>query len=134
MLSPQEEILLESYADSFGAGAWRLSQDKVLSRVEGGEDLGELRAFLAARDEQELPDPVSAFLNLSERNARALTLKGPALLIACANAELAETLASHERSKKLCRRAGENHVVVKAADEEAFRSAAHLLGYGMPRA
>ena len=45
------------------------------------------------------------------------------MLIECANAELAELLATHERTKKLCLRAGDKHLAVKENDEEAFRKA-----------
>jgi hypothetical protein len=132
-LSPDEKLLLESYAEPESETVWHLSREKALAAVEAGNQLDELREFLQARDEQELPDTVVAFLVTTERNARVLKQKGAALLIECADAELAELLATHERTKKLCLRAGEKHLVVKEAEEEAFRKAAHLLGYGMPR-
>jgi hypothetical protein len=132
-LSPDEKLLLETYAEAESATVWHLSREKALAAVEAGNKLDELREFLQARDEQELPDTVVAFITTTERNARALKQKGAALLIECADAELAERLATHERTRKLCLRAGEKHLVVKEAEEEAFRKAAHLLGYGMPR-
>jgi hypothetical protein len=132
-LSLDEALLLETWAEKESETGWRLDRDKALSAVESGHQIAELREFLAARDEQELPDTVVAFIVTTERNARALKQKGAALLIECADAELAELLATHERTKKLCLRAGEKHLVVKEAEEEAFRKAAHVLGYGMPR-
>lgn len=132
-LSLDEALLLETWAEKESETGWRLDRDKALSAVESGQQIAELREFLAARDEQELPDTVVAFIVTTERNARALKQKGAALLIECADAELAELLATHDRTKKLCLRAGEKHLVVKEAEEEAFRKAAHLLGYGMPR-
>jgi hypothetical protein len=131
--SLDEALLLETWAEKESDTVWRLDRDKALSAVESGHQIAELREFLAARDEQELPDTVVAFIVTTERNARALKQKGAALLIECADAELAELLATHERTKKLCLRAGEKHLVVKEAEEETFRKAAHLLGYGMPR-
>jgi hypothetical protein len=132
-LSLDEALVLETWAEKESDTTWRLDRDKAFNVVENGGNLAELREFLVARDEQELPDTVVAFFVTTERNARALKQKGSALLIECANAELAELLATHERTKKLCLRAGDKHVVVKENDEEAFRKAAHLLGYGMPR-
>jgi hypothetical protein len=131
-LSLDEALLLETWAEKESETAWRLDRDKALTALERGGNLAELRDFLSARDEQELPGTVTAFFNTTERNARALKQKGTALLIECADAELAGLLATHERTKKLCLRAGEKHLVVKEADEAAFRRAAHLLGYGMP--
>ena len=56
-----------------------------------------------------------------------------ALLIECAEAEIADLVANHEHMKKLCLRAGERHLVVPVAAEEPFRKALRSLGYGMPR-
>ena len=55
------------------------------------------------------------------------------LLIECADAALAERLAAHERTAKLCRRIGERGLVVDIEAEAKFRKAIRELGYGMPR-
>jgi hypothetical protein len=88
---------------------------------------------LQTRDEQPLPETVESFVTTTERRAQALQKKGAALLIECADAEIADLVAQHERTKKFCQRAGERHVVVLADAEEPFRKALHTLGYGMPR-
>jgi hypothetical protein len=132
-LSPDEALLLETWAERESDEVWRLDRDKALSAVEGGHQIAELREFLQARDEQPLPETVEGFIVTTERQARALKNTGAALLIECVDAELAELIATHERTKKLCLRAGERHLVVNADAEEQFRKAVHLLGYGMPR-
>jgi hypothetical protein len=132
-LSPDESLLLETWAERESDEVWRLDRDKALSAVEGGHQIAELREFLQARDEQPLPETVEGFIVTTERQARALKNAGVALLIECADAELAELIANHERAKKLCLRAGERHLVVNADAEEQFRKTVHLLGYGMPR-
>jgi hypothetical protein len=80
-----------------------------------------------------LPETVEGFIAKSERQARALKNTGVALLIECKDAEIAELIAGHERTKKLCLRAGERHLAVKVEAEEQFRKALHVLGYGLPR-
>jgi hypothetical protein len=132
-LSPDEALLLETWAERESGEIWRLDRDKSLSAVEGGHQIVELREFLQSRDEQPLPETVEDFIVTTERQARALKNAGAALLIECADAELAELIANHERTKKLCLRAGERHLVVKMDTEEQFRKAVHVLGYGMPR-
>lgn len=132
-LSPEETLLLETYAEKESDTLWHLSRERALAAVESGNQIKELREFLAARDEQPLPETVEDFITTTERQAKALKKTGTALLIECANAELAELIANHERTKKLCLRAGERHLVVKVEAEEQFRKALHLLGYGMPR-
>ena len=133
-LSPDEALLLETYAGQETDTVWRLDREKAIVAVESGHHLAELREFLQTRDEQPLPETVESFITTSERRGRALHNQGPALLIECADAELADLVAHHERTKKFCQRAGERHVVVLADAEEPFRKALHLLGYGMPRA
>ncbi|MGH9939477.1 MAG: hypothetical protein ACREAM_24825, partial [Blastocatellia bacterium] len=129
-LSPDESLLLETYAEKESDKVWRLSREKALAAVESGNQIKELREFLQARDEQPLPETVEGFIITTDRQARALKNTGAALLIECAGAEIADLIANHERTKKLCLRAGERHLVVKVDAEEQFRKAVHLLGYG----
>ena len=133
-LSPDEALLLETYAGQDTDTVWRLDREKAIVAVESGHHLAELREFLQTRDEQPLPETVESFITTTERRGQALHNQGPALLIECADAEIADLVADHERTKKFCQRAGERHVIVLAEAEEPFRKALHLLGYGMPRA
>jgi hypothetical protein len=132
-LSPDEALLLETYAEKESDELWQLSREKALIAVESGHQIAELREFLQSRDEQPLPETVESFILTTERRAQALRLKGQSLLIECADAEIAELIARDERTKKLCLRAGERHLVVPLEAEEQFRKALHLLDYGMPR-
>ncbi len=133
-LSPDESLLLETYARAESDRVWRLDRDKALAAIESGHGIEELRNFLAARDDQPLPEAVEGFLRNTERGARALAPKGTALLIECADAAVAARLAGDERLAKLCLLAGERHLVVRTKSEDAFRKAVRKLGYGMPRA
>ena len=132
-LSPEENLLLETYANAESDDVWRLGRDKTLAAIEEGHAAGELRDFLAVRDEQPLPETVEGFLRDVERRARALEVRGPALLIECTDAAVADRLATDERTAKLCLRAGDRHLVVRTKSEGAFRKAVRELGYGMPR-
>lgn len=132
-LSPDETLLLDTYADQEAPEVWRLSRVKAIAAAETGHPMAELRAFLSSRDDQPLPETVESFLVSTERQAQALVQKGMALLIECVDAEVAEQVAQHELTASLCRRAGECHLVVDVGAEEAFRKALRTLGYGMPR-
>lgn len=133
VLSLDEAMLLETWAEKESDNAWQLSQEKAIQAIETGGQISELHQFLKARDEQELPETVEGFIVTTERRARACKEKGKALLIECSSAEVAEQIATHEKMKKLCQRAGEKHLVVLADAEEQFRKALRLMGYGMPR-
>lgn len=132
-LSPDESLLLETYAEKESDTVWHLSREKALAAVESGSLIQKLRDFLAARDEQELPETVEGFLSTTERRTQACKEKGKALLIECASAEIAEQIVTHEKMKKLCLRAGEKNLVVMADAEDQFRKTLRLMGYGMPR-
>jgi hypothetical protein len=132
-LSPDETLLLETYAEKEADTVWRLDREKAIAAVESGNHIAELREFLQTRDEQPLPETVESFVITTERRARALHKKGPALLVECADAEIADLIANHAHTKKFCQRAGEQHLVVWAEAEEQLRKALHSLGYGMPR-
>lgn len=133
VLLTEEALLLETWAEKEADTIWRLDRDKALGAMESGHAITELREFLEARDVQSLPETVEGFINTTERQARALKNTGTALLIECADAEIADQIARHEGTKKLCLRAGERHLAVKVEAEEQFRKALHVLGYGMPR-
>lgn len=132
-LLPEEMLLLEVYAEKESASIWYLSRAQTMAALENGHQVAELREFLQARDEQSLPETVEAFLRDAEHNAGRLRERGQAVLVECADAQLAEALAQHEKMKPLCLRAGERHLVVAAADEEKFRQALHNLGYCLPK-
>ena len=132
-LSGEEKLVLETYATAESEEVWCLDRDKSLSAIESGHDASELQDFLTSRDEQPLPEVVEGFLRDTQHRARALIPKGRALLIECADEKLAALLATHARTAKLCLRAGERHLAVRAESEDAFRKAIHELGYGMPR-
>ena len=133
-LSPDERLVLQTWANAESDDVWRLDRDKILAAVESGHDADDLRRFLAARDDQPLPETVEGFLRNAERGARALRTQGMALLIECADADIAARLATDARTAKLCLRAGERHLVVRTTSEAAFRKAMRTLGYGMPHA
>jgi hypothetical protein len=132
-LAADEALLLGAYAEQETDTVWRLNREKALAAVESGHQIAELRAFLQARDAQPLPETVESFILTTERRARALVNKGTALLIECAEAEVADRVANHELMKKWCLRAGERQLVVPVEAEEPFRKALRSLGYGMPR-
>ena len=130
-LSADERLMLERFADAEAEGVWRLARGRSLAALESGHDADELRAFLAARDEQPLPETVEGFLRSVERAAGALLARGTALLIECASEDVAARIAGDERTTKLCLRAGKRHLVVQARAEAAFRKAVRELGLGM---
>ncbi len=133
-LAADEKLTLEMYAQVESEGIWRLDRGKVLDKLESGHSIDSLREFLSARDSQPFPETVEGFLRGVESAAHALTEKGAAILIECADEKVADTLASDARVSKLCLRAGNTHLVVPSRKEPQFRKAVRKLGFGLPRA
>ena len=130
-LSFDEKLLLDLYAKAESEDTWRLDGDKVLSALESGHDLAELRDFLEQRDDQPLPDMVEGFFRRMERNAVALKSHGDALLVECADEEVVARMLGDKRTAKLCMPAGERHLVVPAKAVARFRKAVRGLGFGI---
>jgi len=130
-LGQDEILLLETYANRESTDVWRLDGNKILLAVEAGRDIGELREFIAVRDEQELPELVDGFLRQTERSARALAPKGQAALFECDDAETLARLTQDKTVGGLCLVAGERHVVVPEKSVAAFRKAVHRMGLGI---
>ncbi len=128
-LRPEERVLLETYAKTVSDGVWRLDLSRAMSAVESGQDVAQLREFLTAREDQPLPDRVEGFFRRVEQGSRALTAKGQALIIECADKAIADRIVADPRATKHCIRAGPRRLVVATRSEAAFRKAAHALGY-----
>ena len=130
-LGQDEILLLETYANRESTDVWRLDGTRILRAVEVGRDVGELREFIAGRDEQELPELVDGFLRQTERAARALAPKGAAAMFECADAETLARLMDDKTVGGLCLQAGDRHLVVPEKSVAAFRKAVHRMGLGM---
>lgn len=133
MLSPDEILLLEGFADRETDQLWSLNEAKALRAVEKGTHVAELRAFLNVGDPQPLPEPVQAFLLSAEQRGAACVCKGSRLLIECLSPEIAEIIIRDARAGALCQRTGDRGLIIPVDKEKSFRDALNGLGYGMPR-
>ncbi len=131
-LTPADTIMLDIYAQKISDAVWRLEVSKLLSAVEEGHTVTQLREFLQARSGNELPETVNQFLADIEERGNSLRDRGQARLIECADTALAVLIANDSRTKKLCFLAGEKHLVVPIESETKFRNAVKKLGYSIP--
>jgi hypothetical protein len=132
-LSPDQELLLENFAEPQGTALWALDEARAIQSVQKGARVKELRTFLAAGDPQPLPEAVEGFLAAVEQRGAACTCKGTALLIECISPQIAEMIAQNSQTGKLCQRTGQRCLVVPVDKEKAFRAALNSIGYGMPQ-
>lgn len=128
-LSPDEESILESFAERTDETEWQFSMIRTLKTIEAGHDARALSVFLQERDEQLLPDTIAGFFRDAVERARAVRDRGEAKLIECADAAVAERIANAEGVKNYCLRAGDRHLVVPAHRQQHFRKELEKLGY-----
>ena len=111
---------------------WQLGAGKILDAVEKGLTVGELQAFLEARNDGSLPQTVKVFLDDLANKVNQLEDLGSARLIRCVDANLAQLLVHDRRLRNLCQLAGDRQIVFRAADETAIRRVLKELGYVLP--
>jgi hypothetical protein len=132
-LPAADRLFLDRFAEPRSEAVWHLTAARVLQAVAEGHSVSALVDFLAAKAADRLPQTVQSFLDDVQRQSRLLRDCGPARLIECADAAVAQTLAHDRRLRALCHLAGERHLVFRAADEKAFLRGLRELNYVLPR-
>ena len=127
-LERADRIALDTYALSVSDLVWQLNQSKLLTAIQEGRPIAEVREFLDARSIGTIPDTVIRFLDDIEQRAAKLQDRGPARLIECSDAALTVLIAADSRTRKHCIPAGEHHLVVPSSSEGAFKRALLKLG------
>ena len=128
-LEQSDRLALNAYATTVSDFVWRLEAGKLLTAIEAGRQLEEIREFLVARSGTALPDTATRLLDdVAERTTKVHD-RGLARLIECADPALAALIANDTRTRKHCMRAGERHLVVAGSAEAAFRRALRDAGY-----
>ena len=124
-----DRLALDAYAVSVSDFVWRLDGGTLLSAVEQGRSMEEIREFLAARSGDPLPDTVERLLADTAERCTRIRDRGPAQLVECDEPALAALIATDSRTRGHCMRAGERHLVVPAASESAFKRNLRDIGY-----
>lgn len=128
-LGQGDRLALDAYAVKVSDLVWRLDADKLLTAIDEGRPVDEIREFLTARSSTAIPDTVlRLFGDVSDRSAK-IRDRGLARLVECADAALAALIANDTRTRKHCIRAGERHLVVPSSSEDAFKRTLRQLGY-----
>ena len=128
-LTAADQSSLERCARQAGDRLWRLEAERILTHLEEGGTMADLRVFLAENAANALPESVSQFLTDLEQRTRAVVGVQPALLVEFADAPSAAAVAHDAQAGKYCHLAGDRFVAVPAKNERAFRTALKRLGY-----
>ena len=132
-LNPADRAGLELLATPQGDAVWRLDAERILTHIETGGSFASLRDFLEANSASGVPETARVFLDGLEAKLGACRSRCRAVLLEWADPALAQLIATSSGLKRLCHYAGENRLVVPAANLTAFTRALKRLGYVVPR-
>jgi hypothetical protein len=132
-LNPADRANLELLAAPKGEMVWALDPERMLSHVQTGGNLKELRAYLEQNAAESLPANVQVFLQELENKTGACHTLQEALLLEWTDEALARLIATSAGMSKLCFHAGENRLVVARKSLSAFGRALRKLGYALPK-
>jgi hypothetical protein len=130
-LGHADRLVLERYAEQLSDRLWRLDRSKLLAATERGDNIEDVREFLAARACAPIPPSVVDLLDDIARRGERLIDRGPMRVIDCADPALAALLANDAKTRALCIAAGEDRLLVPSDCEPAFRRAVRKLGYAV---
>ncbi|PZV15657.1 MAG: hypothetical protein DCF20_09735, partial [Pseudanabaena sp.] len=131
-LNISDALVLDLYAQRIADQQWRLDLDRLLTAIEDGHQVAELKQVLEQNSSEPLPESAQEFLNMASEKASGLRDLGDARLIECASSHLAASIANDPLTKKYCQLVGSRALVVLATHEGKFRKALRQIGYALP--
>ena len=131
-LNISDALVLDLYAQRIADTIWRLDSDRLLTAIEDGQQIAELKQVLEQNSSEPLPESVQEFLSNASDKATSLRDLGEAKLIECTSSHLATLIANDPLTKKYCQLVGSRALVVLATHECKFRKALRQIGYALP--
>lgn len=128
-LSPNDRVTLERFTTRASEDVYRLSRERLLEAAESGFGVADAEAFLRRRNQHDLPSTVRTLFQDVSRSAGAIQSVSPALLVQCADPQVAQLIVHDSALSKLCRPASETEVVVPDKQFAAFRRGLRRLGF-----
>ena len=132
-LSPADKLFLEKTAQKKSSALWTLTPRTLLEAAQNGTTIGEIKTFLKSRSSQPIPHTVTTLLNDAKKRSTGLEYAGRTHLISCKDVMLQKLVVSDAKLRKLCRPAGEKHIVIMPGKEKQFMTALVQLGYIVPQ-
>jgi len=131
-LNIADALVLDLYAQRISDQIWRLDLERLLTAIEDGHQVAELKQVLEQNSSEPLPEAVQDFLNMASEKASSLRDLGEAKLIECTSSHLATLIANDPLTKKYCQLVGSRALVVLTIHEGRFRKALRQIGYALP--
>lgn len=124
---------LEMIARQISEKVWKTDKETILTSIEKGISLKELRDFAAAYSQNKLPETLVLFLNDIEKKINSIESLSDAVVVKCRDSVTAATLANDSSLMKYCTLSGESSIVYKKKNEKAFTTQLKKKGYILPK-
>ncbi|OQY50242.1 MAG: hypothetical protein B6240_02025 [Desulfobacteraceae bacterium 4572_87] len=132
-LSPADKLFLEKIGQKKSSALWILTTRTLLEAAQNGATMEDIKTFLKSRSAQPIPETVTTLLNDAKNRSSGLKYAGRTHLVACKDPVLQKLVTTDTKLSKLCRPAGEKHIVIMPGKENQFMSALVQLGYIVPQ-
>jgi hypothetical protein len=132
-LSPADKLFLEKTCQEKTSALWILTTHTLLEAAQNGTNIEDIKTFLKSRSAQPIPETVTTLLNDAKNRSSGLKYAGRTHLVACKDPVLQKLVTTDTKLSKLCRPAGEKHIVIMPGKEKQFMSALVQLGYIVPQ-
>jgi len=132
-LSPADKLFLEKTCRKKSSALWKLTTRTLLESAQNGTTMEEITTFLESRSAHPIPDTVTTLLKDAKKRSTGLEYAGRTHLVACKDAVLQKLVTTDAKLSKLCRPAGEKHIVILPGKEKQFMTALVRLGYIVPQ-
>ena len=132
-LSPADKLFLEKSCKEKSSAVWKLTTRTLLEAAQNGTSIDEIAAFLESRSAQPIPGTVTTLLNDTKKRSTGFEYAGRSHLVACKDTVVQKLATTDAKLSKLCRPAGEKHIVILPGKEKQFMTALLRLGYVVPQ-
>ena len=126
---PNELMQLEAMSLPIDENMYQLDTVKLLTAVEGGQQLDHLASFLQANHQGTLPTQVSAWLSQLQQNQGAFQEKETAVLVNLTQPHLMALVQQDKSLSKLAQPLDDNTLLVPSSKVTRFRQRLKVLGY-----
>ena len=127
-LPPGQELYFEKIAERIEIDRWRLTVSSLLSAINGGESLAEIKKTLESLSEKKFSRELKQLFVEVEHRSTAFVNVGQTTLIECSR-EARKQALTNKKLSSLCLPAGDKYLVAAPGKELKFIKALELAGF-----
>ncbi len=128
-LLPNEQLQLEAMAEKIDEKMYQLSDERLLTAVESGQQFDQLSAFLQANHQGKMLASVSKWLIQLQKNMGVFKQGETAVIIQVAQPKLLKLTQQDKILAKLCQKVDAKTILVPSSKLSRFRKRLKALGY-----